>query len=307
MRAALSVIILLAALSCRADVIQMFPDRIGDGAIQGSAHAYDSKTIYDYMDGAADPYMRFDFRQLYAASYKAAGMEPIVEVFDLGTSGEAFGFFSTSLDGQKLPICQGALYQPGTLRCWQDRYFIKIAGQKHTPEFKNFAVGLARHFADQVKTQGGLPDLISVLPQGALRPTRVHYFHSHDDLNNLYYVSTENVLGLGKGTDVILADCTLSGKPAKVALVRYRAAAERETAFKRFCQTVLSRKAAATSEGARIEQVQKGRFTGIRRARGTAGEPMLALCFEARSAALCKAVLSAVLKPPAKLAAEAAL
>ena len=277
-------------------MLEVFPDKLGNAVISEKANAYDSKTIYDYMDGGADPYMRFTFQRLYAASYKLGNMLTVAEVYDMGSSQEAYGIFSTDLKGKSLPVAQGAVYQGTMLRCWRDKYFIKIAGQKDTPEFKDFAVEIAQRFAQEIKTDGPLPALISAIPKDTLHPTLVRYFHTDDDLNNAYYISTDNILGLGKNTEVVFADCRFDNQSLKAAVIRYKTTAEMEKAWKQFSQTYLSKKAVTDNDGTRLEQIRKGRFTGIRRLRGRSGEPMLCLCFETRNAISCRAALAAIVK-----------
>lgn len=181
------------------------------------------------------------------------------------------------------------------LRAWQDRFFIKIAGEEDSKEFRDFATQVARHFAEAIGSRGPLPGLISFLPEKVLRPSQIRYLHTDADLNTAHYVSTDNVLQLAKGrTDVVFADGSLRGKPLKVAVVRYRAPADRAKALAAFSKTILSRRAKSGKEGMRFEEMRKNQFTGVRPFAGRQGEPMLALCFEAKTAALCQEALTAV-------------
>jgi hypothetical protein len=112
-------------------------------------------------------------------------------------------------------------------------------------------------------------------------------------MNTAHYVSTDNVLQLGKGkTDVVFADGRLGGKPLAIAVVRYRSTAERTKAVAGFTKTIFSRKMLSRKDGTRLEQLRRNEFTGLRPFTGPAGEPLLALCFEAKSAALCKQALN---------------
>jgi hypothetical protein len=295
-----SIALLLAACAQAADMLALFPNSIAGAAISRPAQAYDAKTIYDYMDGAADPYLRFDFQQLYAAEYQLNGALAVVEVFDMGSSAEAYGMFSTVASGERLPIGQGAAYGDMMLYAWQGRFLIKIAGEEETKPFRDFATALAARFVDGIGASGPRPALLSFLPESALHPTGVRYFHTHADLNNAYYVSTEDVLLLAKGrTDVVFAGCELNGQPAKVVLVRYPDAQARAAAVARFSDIMFSKKATRAKGGAGLEEMRKGQFTGLLPFAGPAGEAMLALCFEARTASACTQVLDAIASPRA--------
>lgn len=295
MQVALLISVLLVLVKfAPADVTKMFPQKIADGIMEGNVTEYDPDTIFAYMDGAAEVYLRFDFKRLYTAVYNVVGTKVEVEVYEMGSSPEAFGVFSTDLEGEKLTVAQGGVYLHGVLRCWQDRFFIKIAALEEKPETKEFAIAIGHHFAEKIGRQGALPDLVLALPKELLKG-KVHYFHTHDDLNSIHYVSTENVLNLEKQmTDVALIDCSFKGETVKAAVIRYRTASARDRGWERFCQVILSKKAATSPDGARFEEISKGKFIGIRKFQTASGQPMLALCFEAKSAQTCLKVMKAI-------------
>jgi len=301
MRAMLALLALLALVSVggadSADMLGMFPETMANGSATRQAQDYDPKTVYDYMDGAADAYLRFDFQRIYTADYQVGERLVVVEVYDMGSSAEAYGIFSTNPRGEGVQVAQGARFEGPMLRAWQDRFFIKIASDEDSKEFRNFATQMARHLVEGIGSQGPLPYLISFLPQKMLHPSQIRYLHTDADLNTAHYVSTDNVLQLAKGkTDVVFADGRLGGRPLKVAVVRYRTSADRAKALASFSKTILSRQARPQKDGMRLEEVRKDQFTGLRPFAGPQGEPMLALCFEAKTAALCQQALTAVAK-----------
>ena len=278
------------------DMLRMFPVALTGGTISRAAQSYDPKTVYEYMDGGADPYLRFDFQCIYTADYKLVDKLVVVEVYDMGSSAEAYGIFSTNPRGEPVRVGQGARFEGPMLRAWQDRFFIKIATDEDTKAFRGFATEMTRHFVDEIGARGPLPDMMVSLPE-ELHSRQVCYLHTDADLNYAYYVSTDNVLQLAKGkTDVVFAEGGLGGKPLKVAVIRYRTAADRTKALASFAKTIFSRKAVSQKDGTRLEEMRKGQFTGLRPFAGPKGEPMLALCFEAKTGALCRQALATLAK-----------
>jgi hypothetical protein len=278
-----------------ADMLRAFPETIAGGSLTRQAQDYDPRTVYDYMDGAADAYLRFDFQRVYTADYHMADRLVVAEVYDMGSSAEAYGIFSTHQRGEAVEVGQGARFEGPMLRAWQDRFFIKIAGDEDSKEFRDFAIQAARHFVEAIGSRGPLPELISFVPEKVLHASQIRYLHTDADLNTAHYVSTDNVLQLAKGrTDVVFANGSLGGKPLKVAVVRYRTLADRAMALAAFSKTILSRRAKSGKDGMRFEEMHKNQFTGVRPFAGPQGEPMLALCFEAKTAALCREALAAV-------------
>jgi len=56
---------------------------------------YDGKTIYDYMDGAAEVYRMHGFRALEVWTYRRTdGAALKLEIFDMGSPQGAFGAFA---------------------------------------------------------------------------------------------------------------------------------------------------------------------------------------------------------------------
>src|SRR4030042_5337302 len=69
--------------------------KIGSFGAEGEDRVYDRKTLYDYMDGGAEVYLAFDFREAWTRRYAGpGGRELRLGIFDMGTPGEAFGIFS---------------------------------------------------------------------------------------------------------------------------------------------------------------------------------------------------------------------
>jgi len=288
-------LVTLAVPAQAANMLSLFPQTFAGATVSKPAQAYDAKTIYDYMDGHADAYLRFDFRQVYAAEYDLGGKLVVAEVFEMGSAPEAYGVFSVLPLGTAVTIGQEARFEGAMLRVWQDGYYVKVAGEEDSPAFRDFATQFAGAVVAAIGTQGARPELIDYLPTATLHPGRVAYFHTPEDLNYAQYVATDNVLQLAKGkTEVVFAVCQIGGKAARVVVVRYPTAALRQKAVGSFTKTIFSRKMRSMKDGTRLEQMQKDQFTGLRAFVGAKGEPMLALCFEAKSAALCTQMLAAV-------------
>jgi hypothetical protein len=294
---ALAVIVTVGAAQA-ADIAPLFPGAAGGVTVTKPVREFDPKSVYDYMDGGADIYLRFDFQRLDTAEYELAGKPVVVEVYDMGSSPEAYGIFSTNPRGESVAAGQGARFEGPMLRAWQDRYFIKIATSEDTPAFREFATQAARGFATGIGAEGALPDLLGALP-AALHPAQIRYLHTDEDMNTAYYVSTDDALRLAKGkTDVAYAEARLGGKPLSIAVIRYRSAAERTKAVAGFTKSIFSKKMVSQKDGTRLEGLRKNEFTGLRPFAGPAGEPRLALCFDAKTAALCTQALDLLTKGP---------
>ncbi len=269
-----------------------FPQRIAEAVRIGSPKTWNERTVFDYMNGAAELYLRYGFKLLHTASYKLPGQTANVELYDLGSSKDAFGVFSWDTYGEHLQLGQGARYEGGVLRCWQDRFFIKVKGQSHSDAFKQFAIAIAEHIVRWIGKRGPLPDLISALPS-QLKPTDIRYFHCDEDLNSFYYVSTENVLGLSRSTEGVIADCSFGDAKVKVVIIRYPSANARNEATRQLYGKVFPENSRSMSGNQAFARL-RGKFCGAVKFSGKRNEPLLAICFEAPSLDVAKGVLQSI-------------
>lgn len=274
------------------DILQAFPQKLANAVRLEIPKIWDKKTVFDYMDGAAELYMRYGFNLLYTTRYKLPDQISVAEIYDMGNSKDAFGVFSWDLHGEELKLGQGARYENGILRCWQDKFFISIKGEMHSISFKKFAIDLARHITNWVGKTGLLPDLMKTFPK-TLKPTNLQYFHHDEDLNTFYYISTENVLELSQSTEGVIADCTFNNSIGKVIVIRYPSKTTRDRAIRKLYEKVFPESSRNTNNNGVFAKL-RGKFCGAVKFHGKKGEPLLAVCFEALSLQECIEILQAV-------------
>ena len=68
------------------DFFRLIPARVGDWTAARKDAVYDRKSLYDYMDGGAEVYLAFDFRQVFARKYAGPGgkdKEISLDIYDI--------------------------------------------------------------------------------------------------------------------------------------------------------------------------------------------------------------------------------
>jgi hypothetical protein len=294
-RAVLAVGALLALASIAAaggkvtDLARSIPLRILDWPATGADRVYDSRTLYDYLDGGAEVYLAFDFREAFVRRYRSpSGEEIALDIYELGSSAEAFGVFSCDRQDPEAGIGQESEYGPGLLRFWQGRYFVALtaSGDEQAAEAPILALG--RAVAPLLGPDGERPQLLERLPRNGLKPDRTCYFHAPVSLNNRFFVSADNILRLDKTTDCALAEYDSgSAENARLLLVRYPdpgSAAEAERTFRRSYLPEAGESGAAATENGTWVLVRR-RFA------------FLTVVFEAPSEAFAAGLESAVRYP----------
>jgi len=183
----------------------LIPIEIAGWKADAATESYDRETIFDYMDGAGEVYRMYDYREMAVRRFVNPGQPGIViELFDMGSSEDAYGIFSHSRDNEEIVPGQGAEYRTGMLYFWKDKYFVSIVTEKETPETKEALYEMAAVIDLKIKSKGAKPDILDCLPDQNLSASSVRFFHLYTSLNYHYYLSDQNILMLSDKTDAVL-------------------------------------------------------------------------------------------------------
>jgi len=218
------------------DLGRSIPKTVGGWQAAGEDRTYDRNTLYDYMDGGAEVYLAFDLRQVWTRKYAGPGNGEIaLDVFDMGSPEEAYGILSCDRQDPPAGIGQDSTYGFGLLRLRQGRYFVSVMAADEGESSGQAVLEIGRAAVRAIGPPGPAPDMVGFLPQEALRPDRTSYFHANVSLNNRHFLASENILGLDRTTDCVLAEYDAGpGRPAVLLLVRYPGAEQAAAARRSF-------------------------------------------------------------------------
>jgi len=203
---------------------QAIPRKILDWQASEKDRTYDRKTIFDYMDGGAEVYLAFDFREAFVRTYKVpSGDDIVLDVFDLGSPQEAYGVFSCDRQDPEAGVGQESTFGPGLLRFWQGRYFVSVSSAGDAQRTEKAILELGKAVVPHLGPPGEPPRLLQLLPPAGLIRSKTSYCHGAISLSNRYFVASENILRLDRGkTDCVLAEYSEgSGETIKLLLIRY--------------------------------------------------------------------------------------
>jgi hypothetical protein len=263
---------------------KVLPEKIDGWKKAGPPDLYTPENLSNYIDGGAELYLSYNFKNALSLKYKdAADNEITVDIFDMATSYDAFGVFAHSRETIETGFGQGSEYAAGLLTFWKDRYYVSILAYPETPAKKDVVFRLGRAIAGAIKSEGPLPPILSLLPAENLLSESVHYFHHYIWLNSFYFVSNENVLNIGNDTPAALAKYRQPGSTFFLLLVRYPDPARAEAAAGQFRQKVLG----GAADGMR--PLKDGRWTGLQ-CRGD----LISIVFNAPDAATVRDMLTKI-------------
>ena len=204
------------------EISRGLPDKILAWAKGEEDVLYDDRTIFDYIDGAAEVYRAYNMKRCLSRRYETPhGPAVILDIFDMGSSEDAFGVFTYDQDGKELELGQGAFYRAGWLSMWKHRFFVSIYTEQETEATRAAVRELAEAVSRLIPIEGPKPRILDHLPSKGIHPGSVKFFHDHVVLNRHYYLAGENILNLGRHTDGALAAYERKEGSARLLLIEY--------------------------------------------------------------------------------------
>jgi hypothetical protein len=271
------------------DFSRLIPARVGDWAAAGKDAVYDRKTLFDYMDGGAEVYLAFDFRQVFARKYKGPGGKEIaLDIYDMGSPAEAYGIFSCDREDPAAGIGQDSTFAFGLLRVRQGPYFMVVMSPDEGKDIDAAVPAIGKAALPHLGPAGSNPALLDLLPPEGLKKDRTSYFHSVINLNNRFFIASENILNLDKTTECVFAEYGRGeDSDGNLLIIAYPDWPKAETAFRSFLDGYLPE---GRTTG--IAKTEAGRWSAAR-----VRERFLAVVFDAPSRERAEALLGTISFP----------
>ena len=187
----------------------------------GEVQTFDTKNLYDLVNGQADAFFAYAFEQVAVQTYKNDQGESLrLEVWRLGTPADAYGLFTTFRAGSPVLIGNGGDADPGRrLDFWQDQYFVRISAV--SPLDDSSLQGLAEEVAAALPVGGEPPPLVARLPKSGLLENSDLFFHQEISIQSYLWLGGQNLLALSPKTDAVLARYEVGGETGWLLLVAY--------------------------------------------------------------------------------------
>ena len=185
--------------------------------------SYFPDDLFEYIDGAAESYLSYDFRELLVVDLQKAGTEATLtlEIYDMGGPVNAFGIFGAERYPENKAVAIGELgYIEGeALNFLAGRFYVKMLafglGESTEPVLREVGAKVA----GAIKTGGGLPALLRAFPgdnlvarsEKYIKKNFMGYEFLHDGYVAAYDAGGREVEGFfidggsEKGAEVMLA------------------------------------------------------------------------------------------------------
>jgi len=247
---------------------------------------FNTKTLFDYIDGAAELYLTYGFQNLTVRRFEKSNQPPItLELYEMASSEDAFGVFSFEQQDESIGIGQGSEFGGGLLRFWKGNYFVSIYAEGEGMEVESTILKIGRAAANSIPVTGPEPKLIDFIPGKnlGLVDKSVRYLKSHVLLNQRFFVAHQNILKLSRKTEAVLAQYLQDKQKIQLLLIRYPNSAEAADAYQNFMQAYLP-----DAKGKDRSKTEDGKWTFVRQR-----EEFLLILFGAPTEAEAEALIKA--------------
>jgi hypothetical protein len=203
---------------------------------------YNSRTLFDYIDGAAELYLAYGFQNLTVRRFDKSNRPPItIELYEMASSEDAYGVFSFERQDETIGVGQGSEFGGGLLRFWKGKLFVAIYADGEGPEVESAIIKMGRAAANSIPATGPEPKLVDFIPGKdlGLVDRSVRYLKSHVLLNQRFFIAHQNILNLSRKTEAVLAQYIREKQKTQLLLIRYPNLIEAGDAYQGFMKAYL--------------------------------------------------------------------
>jgi Family of unknown function (DUF6599) len=215
----------------------VLPSEVAGWKWDGKGKSFNTKTVFEYIDGAAELYLAYGFLGLKVWRFEKTGAPPInLEIYEQASSEDAYGVFSFEQQDEPAGIGQGSEFGGGLLRFWKGNYFVSVYAEGEGKGVEAAILDIGKASAQAIPITGPEPKLIQFLPgkEFGLVDRSIRFLKSHVLLNQRFFIAHQNILNLSRKTDAVLAMYLREGQKAPLLLIRYPNADEARISLESF-------------------------------------------------------------------------
>ncbi len=171
---------------------------------------FSPETLYEYINGAADLYLTYEFQDLNVAEYRNAKKASVtIEIYRHGNPTQAFGIYSQErlANARFLDIGAQGYQEPMVLNFVTGPYYVKINGYETGPEDEKTLLSFGRKVEAILGGKSSLPAILSSFPQEGKKK------------NSEKFIS-KNFLGYSFLHSGFTADYEAAGKKFKIFIIQ---------------------------------------------------------------------------------------
>lgn len=123
-------VLLMVNIAFSQNITKLLPDNneIKGWVKSGNSRIFEGERLYEYIDGAAETYHNYGFRQVITQDYKNGNNQIVVDIYEMKDIKNTFGIYSIERDPKYnfINIGNQGYIEGTTLYFWKSNYYIKI-------------------------------------------------------------------------------------------------------------------------------------------------------------------------------------
>jgi hypothetical protein len=148
------------------DINSLFP--VLDGWTKdGSPEIFYADNLWEYINGAADVYLNYDFQKVATLTYDSSPKKSLtIDIYEHDTPRNAFGIYSQEkpAQGKFLKVGTQGYYDKGILNFYIGSYYIKLMGFYLGEEEQQFLESTAGELVGRLKGKPAVPKPVECFP-----------------------------------------------------------------------------------------------------------------------------------------------
>ena len=187
---------------------------------------FSPENLYDYINGAADLYLTYDFKELQVGEYTRQDKASVImEIYRHGSPTNAFGIYSQErlTNADFLEIGSQGYYEEKVLNFLSGSYYVKISSSNTAKDDRDILVRFAECTDEKLGGGKGFPALLEAFPE-------------EGKVKNAEKFIGKNFLGYSFFPSAFIADYQIAGQKFKLFLMVGASAEDCRARLQRYFQ-----------------------------------------------------------------------
>jgi len=140
--------------------------------IAESVQIYHPENLFEYINGAAESYISYEFNELIVAEYKMENKncDLVLEIYDMGNEKNSFGIYSSERypDSHFISVGTQGYLEQGTLNFLAGKYYVKLMSFGCGEKTDDFLKDFSNKISEKVPGEHCFPAEIEIFPEQGL-------------------------------------------------------------------------------------------------------------------------------------------
>jgi len=166
-------------------------------SLVNEAQNYFPETLYEYINGAAEIYLAYDFKQLIVGEYtkEKSDVSVTVEIYDMGNEKNAFGIYSAERfqDNTFVSLGTQGYIEEGSLNFLAGNYYVKLLCFECNEQSEEYLELFGQQICTKLEKKGQWPPLLDKFYKEGIIPNSEKFilknFLGYSFLHDGYIVS----------------------------------------------------------------------------------------------------------------------